>query len=589
MKLRLWMIIVSLLGVMIFRFSLSVNILTGHIPANNRLFAASESAVDWIWSGGVTDTGVHIKARLLQPSSQVRLAVSSNNDLSSALFSDIYEAGASGNNVVSIPVTDLLPVTQYYYALEVDGQLDLAKQGRFRTFAAGAFSFDLVVAADANEGSNSPVFDQIAALAPDLYINTGDFFYADIDQNIPDLYYTAYNNTLRAARQANLYRQAPIAYMWDDHDFGANNSNAASPSRQTARQIYQEYVPHYPLAAGSGDVPIYQAFTVGRARFILTDLRSERSVQTQADNTAKTMMGETQKAWFKQELLAAKGRYPLIVWVSSVPWIAHKSAGGDHWGGYTTERAEIANFIEGNQIQGLIMLASDAHMVALDDGSHNTFSDTMMPLFPVLQAAALNRGGSIKGGPYSHGAFPNPTSDHGQFALITVTDTGGDTICVNFSGRRLDPGAENTVDLLNWGRCFEAEAAVLQATLQSDPFPVLTTTTQINYTLNFQVMGGPVALTGLQITQTIPASTTFVSASHGGVYSAGQITWSDLAIPTGDMITLTFTINITGTLTKGDRLFSATTATANEGVTLPAMQTVSIVSPELIYLPVTLK
>lgn len=37
--------------------------------------------------------------------------------------------------------------------------------------------------------------------------------------------------------------------------------------------MYQKYFPHYPLPAGQGNVPIYQAFTVGRIRIIMTDLR----------------------------------------------------------------------------------------------------------------------------------------------------------------------------------------------------------------------------------------------------------------------------------------------------------------------------
>ena len=33
------------------------------------------------------------------------------------------------------------------------------------------------------------------------------------------------------------------------------------------------------------------------------------------------MMGESQKKWFKEQLLAANGKYPLICWMSTVPWI----------------------------------------------------------------------------------------------------------------------------------------------------------------------------------------------------------------------------------------------------------------------------
>lgn len=63
------------------------------------------------------------------------------------------------------------------------------------------------------------------------------------------------------------------------------------------------------------------------------------------------------------------------------------------------------------------MVSGDAHMAALDDGSHSGYSGSGHPGFPVLQAGALDRPGSIKGGPYSHGTFPGG----GQFGTITIT------------------------------------------------------------------------------------------------------------------------------------------------------------------------
>ncbi|MCP4962875.1 MAG: hypothetical protein GY925_26865 [Actinomycetia bacterium] len=74
------------------------------------------------------------------------------------------------------------------------------------------------------------------------------------------------------------------------------------------------------------------------------------------------------------------------------------------------------------------MVAGDAHMVAIDDGTNSGCGGH--DGFPVLQAAALDRPGSIKGGPYSHGTFPGA----GQFGLIEVTDDGDDRIEVTLIG-----------------------------------------------------------------------------------------------------------------------------------------------------------
>lgn len=414
--------------------------------------ARPNATLDWWWSGSVTAHSALVKVRVSGPGN-VRLVLSTQPDFSNPGYSAIYPAEADMDYVIAFPLEGLAAATQYYYALEIDGIRVSNPIGRLRTFGEGAWSFDMVVSADAYTGSNKPVFDEIAALDADLYLVTGDLHYADVDENDVNEYRDAFADVLRSPRQAALYRKTPVAYVWDDHDFAANDCDSTNPGRPAARQVYQEIIPHYPLSAGSGDVPIYQAFTMGRVRFIMTDLRSERSPDSQVDNDSKTMLGEAQKAWFKNELLAANGVYPVIVWVSSVPWIHSKSTGGDDWGGFSTERAELAAFIEANAIQGLVMIAGDAHMLALDDGSHNTYGPSGKAMFPVMQVAPLNQESSSKGGPYTFGPYLPDTPEDGQFALIRFNDDG-DRICMDFSGRVLLSGATSTTELISYHRCF---------------------------------------------------------------------------------------------------------------------------------------
>lgn len=137
------------------------------------------------------------------------------------------------------------------------------------------------------------------------------------------------------------------------------------------------------------------------------------------------MLGASQKDWLKQQLLQARDEYALIVWVNSVPWIGEAPKFSfvpeDNWSGYPEERREISDFLVRHEISNLIMLSGDAHMLAFDDGSHTNFSAIASgPGFPILHAAALDRQGSVKGGPYTLG----PILGGGQFALVSVKDTG---------------------------------------------------------------------------------------------------------------------------------------------------------------------
>jgi phosphodiesterase/alkaline phosphatase D-like protein len=229
-----------------------------------------------------------------------------------------------------------------------------------------------------------------------------------------------YDLTLTQPGQAALYRSVPIAYTWDDHDFGPNDASSTSPSRQAALISYRERVPHYGFSLDGPDAPIAQAFTIGRTRFILTDTRSMRDPKTDEDSADKTVLGSEQLEWFLKELSTSLDSYPVVVWVNSIPWITEVEEGADHWGGYSFERERIATVIAEAGSEGLVMLAGDAHMLAIDDGSNNSFDPEGRASFPVMQAAALDRNGSTKGGPYSEGTFPGG----GQFGLMRIIDSG---------------------------------------------------------------------------------------------------------------------------------------------------------------------
>ena len=212
--------------------------------------------------------------------------------------------------------------------------------------------------------------------------------------------------------------------MWDDHDYGANNSDALSPSRLAAMAAYRANVPSYELA---GEVSaIYQSFDVGRVRVLMTDARSARE-------PGASMLGDEQLEWFLDALVAAAKDQALVVWLNPVPWVADASDGGDDWGGYATERQRIAEVIAESGIDNLLMISGDAHMVAIDDGTNTDYSLAGDTGFPLLHAAALDRPGSTKGGPYSEGAI----GGSGQYGVVDITDHG-EAIHVALRAKRYD-------------------------------------------------------------------------------------------------------------------------------------------------------
>ncbi len=388
---------------------------------------ASSQQTQFFWSGGVTPSSVVVKAKLIPDSSVARIVFSEQPDLSNPFYSN-YGSAIISDKFLRFDIDSLTPNTQYYYAVEVNNYVDSSVTGRFHTFPQDFGSFAFAFGSCAQTGSNNVVFQTILNQNPLFFFHLGDFHYQNIGINDQNLFRQAYETVLASPNQAALYRQVPIAYIWDDHDFGPNNSDSTSPSRLASRLTYQEYVPHYPLAFGSGNISVNYSFAVGRLMFIVCDSRSARSPFSATDDTNKTMLGKTQKAWFKQKLLEAKSSHPLIVWVNSLPWIG--STGDDGWYLYTNERRELANFLKNYDISSLCMISGDAHMLAIDDGTNSDYATGGGAGFPVMHAAALDQIPSIKGGPYSEGAYPG----RGQFGLMTVTDQG-DSLVIQWSGR----------------------------------------------------------------------------------------------------------------------------------------------------------
>ncbi len=385
--------------------------------------------IRWHWIGGVTASDAIIKAKTDDNTNNLRVIYVAESNLRDLQESSPFVADSSNNLVARCELKNLQADTRYYYTLEADGN-SYGKISSFKTFKINeSYNFGIGFGACAGGGdhnpdqvSNSGVFDIIRnyEYPPlSLFIHMGDFHYRNIDVADLTKYQEAYNDVLSQPRQRQLYQNVPIAYVWDDHDYGPNNSDRTSAGKLVAREAYRQQVPHYPLAEPENNGAIYQSFIIGRVRFIMTDNRSCRSPYQDDDNSTKTVLGDKQKEWFFRELETGRDEQELIVWVNTFPWIG--DSGDDGWHRYTTERREIATFIKNNNINSqLLMIAGDAHMIALDDGRNNQYASGGGGSFPVVHAAALDSTPSEKGGPYSEGAQRGTS----QWGVLKFTDDG---------------------------------------------------------------------------------------------------------------------------------------------------------------------
>lgn len=372
--------------------------------------------------------------------------------IASPVYSSSVAVDAQG--VAKIAVTGLDPNTRYWWRIEDNAVEDTSVTGQFWTAPPAGLpaSFTFACAGDAGAGdsgfvtdrvSEHPVFPKILEHSPRFFIHPGDFNYRDPGSGVhtplpvtEDTYRDGYDDVLTFngtlgtnAPQQVLYRNCPLVYTWDNHDFGfvvgsSTDSDGNLPHKTEARLAYQERIPHYPLGAGSGDVPIYHTFVYGRVRFIVLDCRSERSPNTDPDDASKTMLGAAQKAWL-ETILATATEKALCV-VNSGQWI-NQPAETDTWQGYNTERAEVVGWFEQyGWLNKMFMLTASMHALGLDRGTGNTWGG-----FPVALFAALDAGGAVPlYGYYDQG----PTQPgHGQYGTVDIEDLGS-VIAVTLTG-----------------------------------------------------------------------------------------------------------------------------------------------------------
>lgn len=403
------------------------------------------AAVQSVWTGVPSTDGAVVSTRLgsAHTADGARIAVSRSSNLANPVYSPIV-APDTTYRVSKHVIAGLLPNTEYFYGVEVDGTLDATTTGRFKTLpSAGPASFSIALGGCATN-TDDAAFAAINALNPKplFLLAMGDFQYMDIAAPTTANYHAAFDASLARSVRKVTHSQIPTVFMWDDHDFQTNDatgrdaSNVARSFRATGLQFFRDRIPALTASSVATDTAHY-SFVVGRVRFVVSDTRSDKTLQSAADNSSKTMMGAAQKAWFKAEIAAAKAAGQVVAWMNSVPWVVSATAGADDWGGYTTERAEISDYIKAQGMTGKVfILSADMHALAIHAGAD--YATGGGGAIPVFHAGPFNRACSTKGGPYTYGPYPaSGSAVVQQYGVMNVADDGAE-LTVSWSGYSAD-------------------------------------------------------------------------------------------------------------------------------------------------------
>ena len=217
-----------------------------------------------------------------------------------------------------------------------------------------------------------PLWDDILAQRPDLWIWLGDNIYGDTDdmKEMRD----RYAQQLAQPSYQRLFASVPVVGTWDDHDYGVNDGGKDFAPKAASRDLLLEFlaVPKsQPVWDREG---AYQSYTVGpagrRVKILLLDTRYFRDAlvaSADADrrygaNEAGDLLGEAQWRWLEAELRDSEAQVHLVG--SSIQVLA-EDHGFEKWANFPRSRQRLFDLIAATQAPGVVLLSGDRHIAEL--------------------------------------------------------------------------------------------------------------------------------------------------------------------------------------------------------------------------------
>ena len=308
-------------------------------------------------------------------------------------FSEWGDLVSGDDYSVSILLNHIQPASEYEYRAEF-GDGGTSSWYQFTSFPApgkaGIFQFAFS-ACFRERYKPHYIFDHIKQQSPTFVALLGDNMYGDYDgdinklerlrrdpayrqemilggeylppgETIIEVFRNKYHRNFDEHFQA-VSSQIPVMAIWDDHDYGQDNSDSSYPYKEEARQAFIETFPPYPYETEAEG--LYYRFSVADVDFFVLDTRWYRTPMQSDDGPDKTMLGKEQLEWLLSGLRASRATFKMIF--SSVSWndyggdTSSGRPGIDSWRGYPHERNQILAFIEEQNIPGVLIFSGDQH------------------------------------------------------------------------------------------------------------------------------------------------------------------------------------------------------------------------------------
>jgi len=336
-----------------------------------------------------------------------------------------------GHAPVQLQFEGLLPDTTYRYRLLLNQKE--VKTGTLRTLKPpGTSDFSFIAGScawmplsfweDIQPGVTNATYRNAAKSNADFMIWLGDdLYFRSGDWKSYNAMFARYI-TMRSFKPLHPLLQAMPQYaIWDDHDFGPDNSNSANnPAKDWALQLFKLFWAN--PAYGTPQTPgVFYNFSYQDAEFFLLDDRYNKEMPHQ--HTHGSMFGTEQWNWLAEQLQNSTATFKFVV--CGVQMLIEKSS-AEGLKEFPQEQQRFLDMLEEHRIKGVILLSGDRHFAELyrlqRPNSYDLYEVTTSPLSAITTGILLGNKGSQRAVPKTKWRKPN-------FARFTITGSANNRIC----------------------------------------------------------------------------------------------------------------------------------------------------------------
>lgn len=217
------------------------------------------------------------------------------------------------------------------------------------------------------------MWENILVHRPDIWVWLGDNVYGDT-QDMEKLK-RIYNKQLSKPNYVTFLKYVPVIGIWDDHDYGGNNTDKTYPMKKEAQQLFLDFIGEPLGTARRNQEGIYTSYVFGetgkQVKFILLDTRYHK----EKPGDSSDILGETQWIWLENELRNSNAQINLIA--SGTQFNSDKKT-TETWRQFPASVKRMHNLIQSLNVSGVIFLSGDIHCGEM---MVNTSSELPYPLY----------------------------------------------------------------------------------------------------------------------------------------------------------------------------------------------------------------